>query len=225
MCVRVLVVSGRSLNEPIFISRHIRNKCGSRINPFSSHGTYEDSGGKSAGGASSESRAYFSGWMILFLGVTSLSAYALWDSSVVSNGFFESLFTSLLLASVVSVLAFFSVLIFYGIGISWLPSLGSWVSPMLIGLLWWVWHIPFGNNIEPTSFFIMIVGGSLLIAKFVEATKSFLTTAGIHSIMNIGSNTDWTKTFLIDLTIIFVAMFIIDKTWKNETNGTEKHYS
>jgi hypothetical protein len=42
--------------------------------------------------------------------------------------------------------------------------------------------------------------------------------------MNIGSNTDWTKTFLIDLTIIFVAMFIIDKTWKNETNETEKHY-
>ena len=71
----------------------------------------------------------------------------------------------------------------------------------------------------------MIVGGSLLIAKFVEATKSFLTTAGIHSIMNIGSNTDWTRTFLVDLTIIFVAMFIIDKTWKNETNDTEKHYS
>ncbi|MBK6824935.1 MAG: hypothetical protein IPO72_19190 [Saprospiraceae bacterium] len=71
----------------------------------------------------------------------------------------------------------------------------------------------------------MIVGGSFLISKFVEATKSFLTTAGIHSIMNIGSNTNWTKTFVIDLTIIFVAMFIIDKTWKNETNETEKHYS
>jgi hypothetical protein len=43
--------------------------------------------------------------------------------------------------------------------------------------------------------------------------------------MNIGSNTDWTRTFLVDLTIIFVAMFIIDKTWKNETNETKKHYS
>jgi len=69
----------------------------------------------------------------------------------------------------------------------------------------------------------MIVGGSFLIGKFVEATKSFLTTAGIHSIMNIGSNTNWTKTFLIDLTIIFVAIFIIDKTWKKKTYEVLKH--
>lgn len=73
------------------------------------------------------------------------------------------------------------------------------------------------------SFFVMIVGGSFLIGKFVEATKSFLTTAGIHSIMNIGSNTNWTKTFLIDLTIIFVAIFIIDKTWKKKTYEVLKH--
>ena len=71
----------------------------------------------------------------------------------------------------------------------------------------------------------MIVGGSFLISKFVEATKSFLTTAGIHSIMNIGSNTNWTKTFLIDLAIIFVTMFLIDKIWKQKINEIEKHYS
>jgi membrane protease YdiL (CAAX protease family) len=106
-----------------------------------------------------------------------------------------------------------------------LRPLGRFKNYILLGLLWWLWHIPFGNNIDPLSLFFMIFGGSLLISKFIEATKSFLTTAGIHSIMNIGSNTNWTKMFLIDLTIIFVAMFIIDKTWKNETNETEKHYS
>jgi hypothetical protein len=67
--------------------------------------------------------------------------------------------------------------------------------------------------------------GQKITCNLDQATKSFLTTAGIHSIMNIGSNTDWTRTFLVDLTIIFVAMFIIDKTWKNETNETKKHYS
>jgi uncharacterized protein len=121
--------------------------------------------------------------------------------------------------------AFTEEIFWRGYLINALRPLGRLKNYVLLGLLWWIWHIPFGNNIEPIGLFIMIVGGSLLIAKFVEATKSFLTTAGIHSIMNIGSNTDWTRTFLVDLTIIFVAMFIIDKTWKNETNETKKHYS
>ena len=103
--------------------------------------------------------------------------------------------------------------------------LGRFKNYLLLGLLWWLWHIPFNLDNGFFSFFLLIVGGSFLIGKFVEATKSFLTTAGIHSIMNIGSNTNWTNTFLIDLTIIFVGIFIIDKTWKNETNRTEKHYS
>ena len=106
-----------------------------------------------------------------------------------------------------------------------LRPLGRLKNYALLGLLWWLWHIPFGHNLDPLGLFVMIVGGSFLIAKFVEATKSFLTTAGIHSIMNIGSNTNWTKTFLIDLAIIFVAMFLIDKIWKQKINEIEKHYS
>ncbi|MBK8723710.1 MAG: CPBP family intramembrane metalloprotease [Saprospiraceae bacterium] len=99
--------------------------------------------------------------------------------------------------------------------------LGRFKNYLILGLLWWIWHIPFGNNLDNKLFFLMIVGGSFLIGQFVEATKSFLTTAGIHSIMNIGSNTNWTKLFLIDLTIIIVTIFIIDKAWKNDTKTTE----
>ncbi|CAN5648348.1 hypothetical protein BH11BAC1_BH11BAC1_24720 [soil metagenome] len=103
--------------------------------------------------------------------------------------------------------------------------LGRFKNYLLLGILWWVWHIPFDLDNGFISFFFLIVGGSFLIGKFAEATKSFLTTAGIHSIMNIGSNTYWTKTFIIDLIIIFVTMFIIDKTWKKKNNEIEKHYS
>jgi uncharacterized protein len=101
--------------------------------------------------------------------------------------------------------------------------LGRFKSYLLLGLLWWLWHIPFNFENGFISFFLLIVGGSFLIGKFVEATKSFLTTAGIHSIMNIGSNTNWTETFVIDLAIIFVLMFLIDKTWKNEKNEAKTH--
>lgn len=94
--------------------------------------------------------------------------------------------------------------------------LGRFKNYLLLGLLWWLWHLPFGPDNGFISFFVLIVGGSFLIGKFAEATKSFFTTAGIHSIMNIGSNTNWTKTFIIDLTIIFITMFIIDKTWKKK---------
>lgn len=103
--------------------------------------------------------------------------------------------------------------------------LGRFKNYLFLGLLWWLWHIPFNPELGYLSFFIFIVGGSFLIGKFAEATKSFLTTAGIHSIMNIGTNTNWTKTFLIDLTIIFATMFIIDKMWKNKINAYENHFS
>ncbi len=104
--------------------------------------------------------------------------------------------------------------------------LGRFKNYLLLGQLWWFWHIPFiDQNMDNMSLFVMIVGGSFLIGRFVEATKSFLTTAGIHSIMNIGSNTNWTKTFLIDLLIIFIAMFIIDKAWKYKTEEVEKQHN
>lgn len=102
-----------------------------------------------------------------------------------------------------------------------LQPLGRFKNYLVLGLLWWLWHIPYNFSNGFFSFFLLIVGGSFLIGKFAEATKSFLTTAGIHSIMNIGSNTNWTKTFIIDLTIIFIAIFILDKSWKNKANGTK----
>jgi membrane protease YdiL (CAAX protease family) len=102
-----------------------------------------------------------------------------------------------------------------------LRPLGPFKQYVLLALLWWFWHIPFRDGQDFVGFFIMIVGGSFLISKFVEATKSFFTTAAIHSIMNIGSNVDWNKTFVIDLIIIFSAMFIIDKTWKLKTEASE----
>lgn len=94
-----------------------------------------------------------------------------------------------------------------------LKPLGPLKNYLLLGVMWWLWHIPFSADFGFISFMILIIGGSFLIGKFAEATKSFLTTAAIHSIMNIGSNTYWSKAFMIDLAIIFVAMFIIDKTW------------
>lgn len=116
-----------------------------------------------------------------------------------------------LISLIFLIYAFTEEIFWRGYLINALRPLGRFKNYLLLGLLWWFWHIPFGHNLDPLGLFVMIVGGSLLIARFVEATKSFLTTAGIHSIMNIGSNTDWTKTFLIDLSIIFISMFIIDK--------------
>lgn len=96
-----------------------------------------------------------------------------------------------------------------------LLPLGRFKNYLLVGLMWWLWHIPISSEYDNMKFFIMIVGGSFLIGKFVEATHSFLTTAGIHSMMNIGSNINWTRTFVIDLIIIFALMYFIDKSWKN----------
>jgi membrane protease YdiL (CAAX protease family) len=134
-------------------------------------------------------------------------------------------FFGLLISLTFLVYAFTEEIFWRGYLINAFRPLGRFKNYLLLGLLWWLWHIPFNFDNGFFSFFFLIVGGSLLIGKFAEATKSFLTTAGIHSIMNIGSNTNWTKTFVIDLAIIFLAMFIIDKTWKNESNGTEKQYS
>ncbi len=122
-----------------------------------------------------------------------------------------------LISLVFLIYAFTEEIFWRGYLINVLKPLGKFKNYLVLGLLWWFWHVPFGNDNNFISFFVMIVGGSFLIGKFVEATKSFLTTAAIHSIMNIGSNILWSNSFMIELVIIFLIMFIIDKTWKNKT--------
>lgn len=54
---------------------------------------------------------------------------------------------------------------------------------VLIGILWWAWHFRFSTAFDFTLFPLICIGGSFLIGKFVEESKSYFTAGGLHCLV------------------------------------------
>jgi membrane protease YdiL (CAAX protease family) len=69
-----------------------------------------------------------------------------------------------------------------------LSELKSWKRYLLIGFLWYLWHLPFlsNTNIADNLIFLgMIIFGSWGIGQIAIATKSIIACAAFHFIVNI----------------------------------------
>lgn len=117
-----------------------------------------------------------------------------------------------------------SIVIFiysFGEEIFWRGYLLNALSPLskiqivfVLGLLWWAWHFPFTSVFGLTTFLVIIIISTFLIGKFVETSKSYLTAAGIHSlivVMNLSQNN---KNALISGGITIFIWVILSKLWK-----------
>lgn len=60
---------------------------------------------------------------------------------------------------------------------------------LLIGTMWWAWHMRFSTTFDLTVFLLICIGSSFLMGAFVEKTKSYFTTAGFHLVIILLSNT------------------------------------
>lgn len=97
-----------------------------------------------------------------------------------------------------------------------LSPLGKLKNYLILGTLWWAWHFPFTRADGYTSFLIIILVSSLLIGKFVEGTRSYLTVAGLHSlivIIQLGNNK---KPMMYAGGVIILIWILLDKCWKTD---------
>ena len=94
-------------------------------------------------------------------------------------------------------------------------SLGKNKSYVAIGVLWWAWHFRFNNAFDYTTFLPICIVSTFLLGKFTEETKSYLTSAGLHSlIILITSTGDMTNSKIIAGLITVLVWLSIGKLWK-----------
>lgn len=69
-----------------------------------------------------------------------------------------------------------------------LKSMKEWQSVLLIGFLWYFWHLPFVSNqnlMDNIQFLAWMIFGSWGIGKVIDLTKSILAATCFHMIVNI----------------------------------------
>lgn len=106
-----------------------------------------------------------------------------------------------------------------------LKTLKPWKKYLIIGFIWYVWHLTFltkatvGDNI---FFFAMMVFGSWGIGQVAESTKSIVASACFHLIIQImmfnaliKNGIDGTEKLMI-LGVSVVIWFVIIKKWEKE---------
>ncbi|MBN9293263.1 MAG: CPBP family intramembrane metalloprotease [Flavobacteriia bacterium] len=88
---------------------------------------------------------------------------------------------------------------------------------LLIGIAWWAWHFRFDTSFGLTWFLLICIVSSFLLCQFADETKSYLTAAGLHSLIIITtSEGEMTQTKSIGLFISVGLWLIIGKFWKTK---------
>lgn len=121
-------------------------------------------------------------------------------------------------------LAFSFIALFYAITeeIFWrsylldiLRSTNKFIYSLIIGTLWWAWHFRFDTSFDFTWFLLICIAGTFLLCQFANETKSYLASAGLHSLIILTtSNGEMTKLKTIGLGISIILWLLIGKFWE-----------
>lgn len=106
-----------------------------------------------------------------------------------------------------------------------LKSIKEWQRVLLIGFLWYLWHLSFISNqnfIDNIQFLGWMILGSWGLGKVIDSTKSIIAVTCFHMIINIvmfnGKMTNGIEgsSKLMILGISVVAWIVIMAYWKKE---------
>lgn len=99
------------------------------------------------------------------------------------------------------------------------------IYSLVIGVSWWAWHFRFNTSFDFTWFLLICIISSFLLCQFANETKSYLTAAGLHSLIIITtSEGEMTQNKVIGLCVSIGLWLLIGKFWKanNVLQRTEK---
>ncbi len=98
-----------------------------------------------------------------------------------------------------------------------LRPLNKMVSSLIIGTLWWAWHFRFATPFDVTWFLLICIVSSFLLGQFANETKSFLTAAGLHSLLLIStSEGGMTNANVAGMLACIGIWVVIGKVWKTK---------
>jgi uncharacterized protein len=89
---------------------------------------------------------------------------------------------------------------------------------IIIGILWWFWHFRYHTTFDFTVFPLICIGGSFLIGKLTEKTKSYLAAGGLHCLIILLTNSgDMTHSKMIAGGFTILIWLGIAIWWNPET--------
>jgi membrane protease YdiL (CAAX protease family) len=88
---------------------------------------------------------------------------------------------------------------------------------ILIGVIWWLWHLRFITQFDLFIFPLICIIGGYLLGKLTDDTKTMLPAVMLHTLIIILSNSGPLTTGKIAGTILTViGWFVIEKVWKRK---------
>ena len=101
-----------------------------------------------------------------------------------------------------------------------LDGLNEHLKYLLIGIIWWIWHLRFNTQFDIYIFPLICIGGGYLLGKLADKTHSILLVVNMHALIILATYTGavtMNKIAGVGLTII--GWMIIEQIWKRKTKA------
>ncbi len=94
---------------------------------------------------------------------------------------------------------------------------------ILIGIIWWIWHLRFETHFDIFIFPLICIGGGYLLGKLADDTKSIVPVVTIHTLIILLTNSgELTMNKMIGASLTIIAWIIIEQVWKRKkTHGKD----
>ena len=88
---------------------------------------------------------------------------------------------------------------------------------ILIGIIWWIWHIRFETTFDLFIFPLFCIGGGYLLGKLADDTKSILPVVSMHALIILLTNSGAiTSNKIIGVGLTIIGWVIIEQVWKRK---------
>jgi len=85
---------------------------------------------------------------------------------------------------------------------------------ILIGTIWWIWHLRFETQFDLFIFPVICIGGGYLLGKLADTTKSVLPIVTIHTLIILLTNSGAiTINKVIGVGLTIVVWVLIEQIW------------
>lgn len=88
---------------------------------------------------------------------------------------------------------------------------------ILIGIIWWIWHLRFETSFDLFIFPLICIGGGYLLGKLADDTKSILPVVSMHTLVILLTNSGAiTMNKIIGACLTIIGWLIIEQIWKRK---------
>ena len=93
---------------------------------------------------------------------------------------------------------------------------------ILIGIIWWFWHMRFDTHFDLLIFPVICIFGGYLLGKLADDTKSILPVVTIHTLIILLSNSGaMTLQKMTGAGLTIIGWLIIEQIWKRKKHITK----